>query len=176
MRCSLLFVEPTAAQVNIFSQFTLPRLGSFILAGLANRRSSWSARVFIEGRQRFHLDTWIAQHGRPEVVGISTITATAKRGYQLADECRGRGIPVLLEGPHVTFLPEEALAHAGLVVRGEGETAMNALLDLWSEAYVSEMPSAFSSEPASTSTACSFSASKATTGKRSRPPSVSSAR
>lgn len=136
MKRLMLFIEPTAAQVHIFSQFTLPRLGSFILAGLANRRSAWDARVFIEGRERFNLSTWITQHGRPEVVGISTITATAKRGYQLAEECRAQGIPVVLGGPHVTFLSEEALTHADLVVRGEGEGAMEALLDLWDERYL----------------------------------------
>ena len=56
----------------------------------------------------------------PNLVGISTITPTVKRGYALADECRVRGIPVILGGPHVTFLPEEALAHADLVVRVSG--------------------------------------------------------
>ncbi|HNQ87574.1 MAG TPA: cobalamin-dependent protein [Verrucomicrobiota bacterium] len=117
MKRLMLFIEPTAAQINIFSQFTLPRLGSFILAGLANRRASWNARVFIEGRERFDLAAWTARHGRPDIVGISTITATVKRGYQLADECRARGIPVVLGGPHVTFLPEEALTHAGLPSR-----------------------------------------------------------
>jgi radical SAM superfamily enzyme YgiQ (UPF0313 family) len=132
----MLFIEPTSAQLNIFSQFTLPRLGSFILAGLVNQRKDWNARVFIEGRQRFDLQAWVAEHGQPEAVGISTITATARRGYALADECRARGIPVILGGPHVTFLPDEALAHGDLVVRGEGETAMNALLDLWSEGRV----------------------------------------
>ena len=44
MKRSLLFIEPTAAQLNIFTQFTLPRLGSFILAGLANRRPAWIRR------------------------------------------------------------------------------------------------------------------------------------
>ena len=112
MKRLMLFIEPAGAQLNIFTQFTLPRLGSFILAGLVNRRDGWHARVFIEGRQRFDLQTWIAQHGRPDVVGISTITASARRGYDLADECRSRGIPVILGGPHVTFLPDEALAHA----------------------------------------------------------------
>jgi radical SAM superfamily enzyme YgiQ (UPF0313 family) len=127
----MLFIEPAAAQVNIFSQFTLPRLGSFILAGLVNRRSSWNARVFVEGRRQCcDLKAWIAKNGRPEVVGISTITPTVKRGYALADECHSLGLPVVLGGPHVTFLPEEALGHADLVVRGEGEGAMNALLDL----------------------------------------------
>lgn len=115
MKRLMLFIEPSGGQLNIFTQFTLPRLGSFILAGLVNRRPAWKARVFVEGRQRFDLQSWLGQNGRPEVVGISTITATAKRGYALADECRARGIPVVLGGPHVTFLPEEALAHAGLV-------------------------------------------------------------
>jgi hypothetical protein len=81
MKRQMLFIESTAVQVHIFSQFTLPRLGTFILAGLVNRRSNWSARVFIEGQRRFDLDAWIAGHGRPDVVGISTITATAKRGF-----------------------------------------------------------------------------------------------
>jgi radical SAM superfamily enzyme YgiQ (UPF0313 family) len=136
MKHLALFIEPTSAQLNIFSAFTLPRLGSFILAGLVNRRPSWRARVFIEGRKRFDLHAWMAEHGRPDVVGISTITPTVKRGYALADECRALGLPVILGGPHVTFLPDEALAHADLVVRGEGEQAMDALLDLWLAGYV----------------------------------------
>jgi len=94
MKRLVLFIEPAGAQLNIFTQFTLPRLGSFILAGLVNRRDGWSARVFIEGRQRFDLKAWMTEHGRPEVVGISNITATVQRGYALADECRSLGIPV----------------------------------------------------------------------------------
>ena len=73
MKRLILFIEPTSAQLNIFTQFTLPRLGSFILAGLVNRRSQWSARVFIEGRKRFELQAWIAENGRPDVVGIQAI-------------------------------------------------------------------------------------------------------
>ncbi|HWQ90591.1 MAG TPA: radical SAM protein [Clostridia bacterium] len=136
MKRLILFIEPAGGQLNIFSQFTLPRLGSFILAGLVNRRPTWKGRVFVQGRQKFDLQSWVEEHGRPEVVGISTITATVQRGYALAAECRARGIPVVLGGPHVTFLPEEALEHAPLVVRGEGEGAMNALLDLWQDGYV----------------------------------------
>jgi hypothetical protein len=103
--------------------------------------------VFIEGRNRFDLSAWIAGQGRPDVVGISTITATVKRGYQLADERCALGIPVIVGGPHVTFLPDEALAHAGLVVRGEGEGAMNALLDLWSDGYVEATDARYAAVP-----------------------------
>jgi len=147
MNRPMLFIEPMAAQLNIFTQFTLPRLGSFILAGLVNRRPGWRARVFIEGRQRFSLPAWIDKNGRPDVVGISTITATVKRGYVLADECRALGIPVILGGPHVTFVPDEALGHAGLVVRGEGEGAMNVLLDLWKDGYVEATDARYAGVP-----------------------------
>ena len=147
MKRLMLFVEPAATQVNIFTQFTLPRLGSFILAGLVNRQCSWNARVFVEGRQRFDLPSWIAEHGRPEAVGISTITATVKRGYDLADQCRALGLPVILGGPHVTFLPEEALEHAQFVVRGEGEGAMNVLLDLWNEGWGKETDARYAAVP-----------------------------
>jgi radical SAM superfamily enzyme YgiQ (UPF0313 family) len=143
MKHLALFIEPTAAQLNIFSAFTLPRLGSFILAGLVNRRPSWRARVFVEGRKAFNLQAWMAEHGRPALVGISTITTTVKRGYDLADECRLLGIPVIMGGPHVTFLADEALRHADLVVRGEGEGAMNALLDLWQNGYVKAPDAAY---------------------------------
>jgi radical SAM superfamily enzyme YgiQ (UPF0313 family) len=136
MKRLMLFIEPAGSKLNIFAQFTLPRLGTFILAGLVNRRPAWKARVFVEGRQKLDLQSWLNEHGRPEVVGISTITATVQRGYALAGECRKLGIPVVLGGPHVTFLPEEALEHAPLVVRGEGEAAMNALLDFWQDGYV----------------------------------------
>lgn len=83
MKRLMLFIEPSGGQLNIFSQFTLPRLGSFILAGFVNRRPGWEARVFVERRQKFDLHLWLNEHGRPEVIGISTITATVQRGYAL---------------------------------------------------------------------------------------------
>lgn len=67
------------------------------------------------------------------LVGIATITATVKRGYEIADACRLHGIPVILSGPHVTFIPDEALAHATFGVRREDAGAMSALLDVRSE-------------------------------------------
>jgi hypothetical protein len=44
-------------------------------------------------------------------------------------------------------LADEALGHAELVVRGEGETAMNALLDLWSEGYVPATDAQYAAVP-----------------------------
>jgi len=56
-----------------------------------------------------------------ELVGITVVTAAALRAYEIADLFRARGIPVVLGGPHVSALPDEAREHADAVVTGEGD-------------------------------------------------------
>ena len=56
-----------------------------------------------------------------DAVAISSYSAQIGEAYTLADHLRGRGTKVIMGGPHVTALPEEALAHADAVVVGEGE-------------------------------------------------------
>jgi radical SAM superfamily enzyme YgiQ (UPF0313 family) len=56
-----------------------------------------------------------------DLVGITVLTKTALRAYQLADAYRKKGIPVVLGGIHPTALPEEAKGHADAVVIGEAE-------------------------------------------------------
>jgi radical SAM superfamily enzyme YgiQ (UPF0313 family) len=59
---------------------------------------------------------------------MTVITGTATRSYQIADRLRARGIPVVLGGPHVTLLPEDAAPHADAVVRGYAEESWPELL------------------------------------------------
>lgn len=56
-----------------------------------------------------------------DLIGITVMTAFAPRAYEVADEFRARGIPVVLGGMHPSALPEEALAHADAIVVGEVE-------------------------------------------------------
>jgi len=56
-----------------------------------------------------------------DLVGISCMTATANRTYQLSDMFRKRGSKVVLGGIHPTILPQEAIEHADAVVIGEAE-------------------------------------------------------
>jgi len=56
-----------------------------------------------------------------DLVGISCMTATANRSYQLSDRYRQRGSKVVLGGIHPTILPQEAIQHADAVVIGEAE-------------------------------------------------------
>jgi radical SAM superfamily enzyme YgiQ (UPF0313 family) len=59
--------------------------------------------------------------GEADLVGISLMTYNAPRAYEIADEFRRRGRPVVLGGYHPTFLPDEAARHADAVCVGEAE-------------------------------------------------------
>ncbi|OGD18392.1 MAG: radical SAM protein [Candidatus Aminicenantes bacterium RBG_16_63_16] len=120
----IILIEPKAPNLHIFSQFTLPRLGTLILGTLMKGRG-WEVELFVEEIRKIDYDLVKGA----DLVGISTITPTAPRAYAIADRIRDMGIPVILGGPHVTFLADEALDHADYVVRGEGERPLAELVD-----------------------------------------------
>lgn len=64
-----------------------------------------------------------------DLVGITVLSKTALRAYQIADAYRGKGIPVVLGGIHPTALPEEAKGHADSVVIGEAEEIWPLLIE-----------------------------------------------
>jgi radical SAM superfamily enzyme YgiQ (UPF0313 family) len=65
---------------------------------------------------------------RADIVGITVITGTAPRAYELADHFRARGVTVVLGGPHVTLVPEDAEPHADAIVIGYAEDSWPQLL------------------------------------------------
>jgi radical SAM superfamily enzyme YgiQ (UPF0313 family) len=70
---------------------------------------------------RFALDQQIG------LVGIGAMTRMIAKAYRVADSLRAAGIPVVMGGPHVTELPDEALGrsggprHADTVALGEAD-------------------------------------------------------
>ena len=48
---------------------------------------------------------------RADLVGISAMTSYVDRGYEIADEFRARGVPVVMGGVHPSFMAGEALRH-----------------------------------------------------------------
>src|SRR5215471_8286325 len=70
---------------------------------------------------RFVLDEGIS------LVGIGSMTRMIARAYGVADAIRAVGVPVVMGGPHVTELPDEALGrdggprHADAVALGEAD-------------------------------------------------------
>ncbi|MEX0777877.1 MAG: radical SAM protein [Phycisphaeraceae bacterium] len=63
-----------------------------------------------------------------DLVGMTVITGTANRAYELAAQFRSRGITVVLGGPHVTLVPDDAQAHADSIVVGYAEHTWPQLL------------------------------------------------
>ena len=56
-----------------------------------------------------------------DLVGITALTITAKRAYEIADTFRAIGVKVILGGSHPSALPKEASQHADAIVIGEAE-------------------------------------------------------
>jgi radical SAM superfamily enzyme YgiQ (UPF0313 family) len=133
----VLFIEPRAPREHIFSRVAIPRLGT-VLLGTILERQGLEVKVVIED---VAAPDFRSLDFEPDLVGISSISSTAPRAYELADFYRGQGIPVVLGGAHCSFLPREGLEHADYVICGEGDEALPQLVSaLQSGAGLSGIP------------------------------------
>ena len=98
----------------------MPPMALLVLAALA-RRCGWDAKVVDENYDPLPGE-------RPDLVALTVWTPVAARAYQVADEYRARGVPVVLGGVHPSLLPTEALRHADAVVCGEAEGVLATVL------------------------------------------------
>ncbi len=64
-----------------------------------------------------------------DLVGVTAMTCYVNRAFEIADEFRKRGVPVVMGGPHATLAPYEALEHVDSVVIGEAENVWHQLLE-----------------------------------------------
>jgi radical SAM superfamily enzyme YgiQ (UPF0313 family) len=100
-----------------------PHLGIITLA--ASTPSDIEVSVIDENVENIDFDD------RFDMVGISAMTPTVTRAYEIADSFRQRGVPVVLGGFHPSFMPKEAIQHSNSVVIGEGESTWpNVMRDL----------------------------------------------
>ncbi len=80
-------------------------------------------RIVDEAREKISFEEKV------DLVGITAQTPVAPRAYQIADEFRKRGIPVVMGGAHASMLPDEALQHVDAVVIGEAEEVWPKLIE-----------------------------------------------
>jgi radical SAM superfamily enzyme YgiQ (UPF0313 family) len=65
-----------------------------------------------------------------DLVGLSFMTLSAPRAYEIADRFRTeRGIPVIMGGFHPTVLPEDAAPHADAICIGDAENKMARIME-----------------------------------------------
>ncbi|MCR4322653.1 MAG: B12-binding domain-containing radical SAM protein [Candidatus Azambacteria bacterium] len=132
----IVFVEPNPPDVNVFSGTPLPRLGTVLLCTIL-KKHGYDVKSYVEVVKEIDLHGLLSA----DVVGISTTTSTAPRAYEIATMLRGEGIAVFMGGPHVTYLPDEALAHCDFVLRGEAdETILSFIAALESGSGFNEIP------------------------------------
>jgi radical SAM superfamily enzyme YgiQ (UPF0313 family) len=105
----------------------MPHLWMFLLQALT---PSGHEVVLIDGNTRPMDEKGIARFVRKEnvgLVGIGSMTRMIARAYRIADAVRAAGVPVVMGGPHVTEVPDEALGrhggprHADAVALGEAD-------------------------------------------------------
>lgn len=64
-----------------------------------------------------------------DLVAITVETYTARRAYEISDEYRARGVPVILGGMHVTLLPGEATQYADSIFIGDAESLWSTVVE-----------------------------------------------
>lgn len=118
-------VEAVSDLTHVYSRTCLPRVGLATIAAVLTK-NGYSCDVWIKPMTESEKRN-LANY---DLVGIGSLSSTIREAYTLADELRKSGTPVVMGGPHVSFLPEEALNHCDYVVRGEGDATFLSLIQL----------------------------------------------
>lgn len=112
---TLLLITPENAEINRFrdkqfnnfSQLTMPYLAGFV-------PEEFQIRLVDEYNEPI-------PYNRFDLVAVTVNTPNAPHVYETAEKFRQLGSWVVLGGPHITLLPEEAVLHADTIFIGEAE-------------------------------------------------------
>jgi len=126
------FVEPSSRPGRPFNAWIRkwPLLGPITLASLLHERG-YDVSVYNENLSGpvLEREDVLEELCSADVVGISIMTPTASRGYQIAEAVRQRApdVTIAFGGVHASFCPEEARRHGDVVVQGEAESVIEAI-------------------------------------------------
>jgi radical SAM superfamily enzyme YgiQ (UPF0313 family) len=118
----ILLISPADKRLKV------KRLGERSKVSWMYRSGRVSLLAVADATPEEHAIRFLDEHVEPvnynihaDVVGVSFSTPLAHRAYEIGDEFRRRGVPVIFGGYHPTFLPDEALEHCDAVCIGEAE-------------------------------------------------------
>lgn len=114
-------IEPAASEANVYSKLHMPLLGPLYLGAILKNKGH---EVEI-----YHEEIYTPDYSKLEadLVGISILTSTAKRGYEIAGKFPKE--KVIIGGVHASLMPDEALRFARQVVVGEAEHVIEKVVD-----------------------------------------------
>lgn len=109
----VVLIEPRSTTANVYSKIPMPLLGPLYL-GTILKNQGHDVQIYKE-------DIYTPDYAtiKADIIGISILTSTANRGYEIA-----RKFPkekVIIGGVHASLVPEEAGKFARQVVVGEAE-------------------------------------------------------
>jgi len=105
----------------------MPHLWMFLLQALTPKEHEV---LLIDGNARAMTDVELVNFIKQEkigLVGIGAMTRMIAKAYRVADAIRASGVQVVMGGPHVTEVPDEALGrdggprHADAIALGEAD-------------------------------------------------------
>ena len=105
----------------------MPHLWMFLLQTLTPEGHQV---ILVDGNAKAMTDEELVEYVKQEkigLVGIGAMTRMIAKAYRVADAIRAIGVPVVMGGPHVTEIPDEALGrnggprHADAVALGEAD-------------------------------------------------------
>lgn len=117
----ILFITPYDNNYRYKSAFTkslsyMPLTMPY-LAALTPEEYGAEFRAIDEGVQKVDYE----KLGFYDIVAITAVTSSVKRGYELAEYFKGKGSYTVMGGHHVTLLPDEAAEHADTVMTGPAD-------------------------------------------------------
>lgn len=120
---------------NGVTQNFMPHLWMFLLQALT---PGGHDTVLIDGNTRPMSDDELVKfvvRERIGLVGIGAMTRMIAKAYRVADAIRAIGVPVVMGGPHVTEVPDEALGrdggprHADALALGEADETWPSIVE-----------------------------------------------
>ena len=117
----IIFIEPCASIANVYSKFLMPLLGPVYLATILKQQGH-DVEIYNE-----NICVPDYAHLNADLIGISILTSTAKRGYAIAKKFPRE--KVIIGGIHASLMPDEALQYARQVVVGEAELVISDIVE-----------------------------------------------
>ncbi len=125
MSKKLLLINPFSTYMqqyrqDVNMQAASPPLSLGVIAALTS--SDWEIEIADENFDIFEFRD-------ADLVGITAVTSSVNRAYELSDIYRNKGIKTVIGGIHASMLPDEASKYFDAVVIGEAESVWATLLE-----------------------------------------------